>query len=255
VPDNGQLDAILDATQNVDSSSNCIDQNIQIADDANNIAGKPSHAPNSVPSNIEWAKYLTSIDDIIHDVNGPDPNGTTSLDSLTASLINPLESNAVDIQNHVINTFSLNEYARLAHILPVPSCSNLKPYQPSVRSPINPSTASLYLIPLSHDIARYRPFDRCKEFVDFLKDQPNYLQTILEDVSEYAAVKEQRTISFRPKYEQPKPAELTLKQKIEMIRTANIEIPIMNGSPMKRPRKTRPSIITESSPISIVQTV
>lgn len=247
MPDDGQLDAILDATQNVDSSNNCIDTNIQIADDANKIGVKPTHAPtSSVPSNIEWAKYLTSIDDIINDVNAPDPNGITSLDSLTASLVNPLESSAVDIQNHVIDTFSLNEYARLAHILPVPSCSNLKPHQPSVRSPVNPSTASLYLIPLSHDIARYRPFDRCKEFVDFLKDQPNYLQTIVEDVSEYTAVKEQRTISFRPKYEQPKPLELTLKQKIELIRQANIEIQTINGSPMKRPRKIRPSIMTKS---------
>lgn len=244
--DDAQLDAILDATQNVDKQRDFSDGCMQIADGAKILAPKQSSTDEKTqPYNIEWAKYLTSIDEIISDVNGADPNGAIPLDSLSASLMNPLESSTVDIQKRVINTFSLNEYARLAHILPVPSCSNPRPNPANVRSPKNQSAASLYVIPLSNDITRYRPFDRCKEFVDFLKDQPKFLQTILEDINETASIKEQRVIPFRPKYVQPKPpAELTLKQKIELIRQADVEVPTIKECPMKRPRKIRPDVIT-----------
>lgn len=243
--DDAQLDAILDATQNVDNNRDAIDGCTQIADGAKIIAPKQSDADESAaPYNIEWAKYLTSIDEIISDVNGADPNGSISLDSLSASLMNPLENSTVDIQQRVINAFSLNEYARLAHILPVPSCSNPPPSPTNVRSPKKQSAASLYLIPLSNDITRYRPFDRCKEFVDFLKDQPKFLQTILEDINEAPTIKEPRVIPFRPKHVQPKPpVELTLKQRIELIRQADIEIPTIKECPRKRPRKIRPIVI------------
>lgn len=129
--------------------------------------------------NIEWARYLTSIDDIVSDTNGGEH--AMSLDALCASLANPLQIDTDDLQNRFIHRFNLADYLELADGLPPPTPRRKHNASDDCPQPVNRHNASLYLIPLSDAATRYDPFDMCKQFVEQMRTHSRHLQKLLDE--------------------------------------------------------------------------
>lgn len=198
---------------------------------------------NESSSNIEWARYLTSIDDIVSDAIGGDQ--TIPLESLSATLSDPLQSDTDrELQHRVIEAFGLGELLKLADGLP-PPISRRPHYVDGSYTNLTMdsiSNGSLYLIPLSDGTTRYQPFDMCKQFVEQLKDQPKSLRKLIDEIR--AGNQRQVVIRFRPKYETPRaPARLTMKEKLAMIQAEEVHIPLMTEAKKRRCRKSAPILI------------
>lgn len=208
---------------------------------ATDCANTPNRPNETAAPNIEWARYLTSIDDIVNDVDGGDRS--LPLESLSATLTNPLEIHTDDLHNQlqhrVIDAFELSDYLKLVDGLPPSTQRGKQIVQNERTDSTNRENASLYLIPLSDAVTRYHPFDMCKEFIEKLQNQPRYLQKLLDEIK--TGAERQIIIRFHPKYEKPKaPVKLTLKEKLALIQKENVEIPIIRDIKKKRSRKAPP---------------
>lgn len=206
------------------------------------------NVPEASPTNIEWARYLTSIEDIVGDGATGDQGQPNPLDSINITLQNPLENSSNDLQSRLFNAFGLNEFTEMTKtpiVMSTPATAS-EPMD-AQESSSEQKHKTLYLIPFCDVVARYHPFDICKDFVSKLMSQPEHFNKLSNEIRLRTAQRDNITVPFQPKLLRPEPiAELTLKQKLEAIRDAkDIEIPVI-GEQKKRPRKIRPVIYEDA---------
>lgn len=199
-------------------------------------------------ANKEWARYLTTIEDIVTDSVTTDHGHTNPLETIQISLTNPLETNCSNLQNRLLNAFDLNKFATITQTpLMLPKEIALSKSMNTDKSTFQQNNLALYLIPLCDVVSRYHPLGICKEFVSTLMNQPKHLNKLSDEIRLRPNQTEAITVPFYPKLIDAEPvaqAELSLKQKLSnLLNDHNIEVPTIKWANKKRPRKICPVII------------